>query len=414
MSDEKQEEVLEAVGRVEKTHTETVHPAGSPQGNGSNDSNQDRGRLFGMISPVVFLLFMIFAMVVVLAVINLSQGNQSSLGNSKAISDKDPLIVAHEAELRALRSEINRERISMGLSALPDGFEPLDEIAERLKTDADTLVALAGRFQQMLAEKDAEVSQRNSEILRLERLRKDVSLENARLQSELQRALLSGSDSDRLKSLVARLEAQRDALSQELETARTKLAEMSGTITADQYADLERRLQEAQRTSDFFENRVKDLEKVALFAKSENELLPAAVELFRRLRKLEGVSKADLSTEYSKIGVELRANVLHTLAFKTGSSELNQMDKDQIAQIVSSDVPDGDLAFIVGYASTTGNSASNKTLSSDRATTAAEYFDGMKRPGQKVQAVYLGQTDRFSRKIHVENQICEVWIIRRK
>jgi hypothetical protein len=38
----------------------------------------------------------------------------------------------------------------------------------------------------------------------------------------------------------------------------------------------------------------------------------------------------------------------------------------------------------------------------------------MKRPGQKVQAVYLGQTDRFSRKIHEENQICEVWIIRRK
>jgi len=414
MSEEKQAEAVEIADKVEKKHTETVHPAESPQENDSGDSDQDKNRLFGVISPVVFLLFMIFAMVVVLAVINLKQANPSSSGNSNQSQAKDPLIVAHEAELRALRSEINRERISMGLSPLPEGFEPMDEIATRLKNDADTLVALAGKFQQMLAEKDAEISQRNGEILRLERLRKDVSLENARLQSELQRALVSGIDSDRLKSMVTRLEAQRDALSLELETARTKLAEMNGAITADQYADLERRLAEAQRSSDFFENRVKELEKVRLFARSENELLPAAVELFQRLRKLEGVTKSKLSEEYSKIGVELGANVLHKLDFKTGSSELSQNDKDIIARIAYNDVPDGDLAFIVGYASTTGNPASNQTLSSDRATAAAEYFDGLKRPGQKVQAVYLGQTDRFSKEIPEENQICEIWIIRRK
>jgi hypothetical protein len=31
-----------------------------------------------------------------------------------------------------------------------------------------------------------------------------------------------------------------------------------------------------------------------------------------------------------------------------------------------------------------------------------------------VQAVYLGQTDRFSSRVPERNQICEVWRIRRK
>jgi hypothetical protein len=38
----------------------------------------------------------------------------------------------------------------------------------------------------------------------------------------------------------------------------------------------------------------------------------------------------------------------------------------------------------------------------------------VKRPAQKVQAVYLGQTDRFSSRIPERNQIVEIWCIRKK
>ena len=120
-----------------------------------------KNKLSGLMSPVVFLLFMIFAMVVVLAVINLS--NYSGKGS---VETDSPQLTAHEAELRALRTELNRERMAMGLSPLPEDSEPIDEIAERLKGDADTLIAIAGRFQQMLGEKDVEISQRSGEILR--------------------------------------------------------------------------------------------------------------------------------------------------------------------------------------------------------------------------------------------------------
>lgn len=364
------------------------------------------------LNPTILLLFMILAMLVVLAITSLRQGK----GTDK--TSDDPTVLAIKADLEARRSELNRQRIAMGLPPLEGTSEPVEEIAKRLKADADTLAGISGRFQQMLADKDTAISTGNAETLRLEKLRQDVSLENARLQSELQRALISSSDTDRLKTMLVDAQAQRDAISLELADARQRLAEQAGAVSGDDFADLQRRYEEALRAKEFFEERVRVLESAApkadLFAKSESDLLPAAVELFRRLRKLEGMKDSDLTTEYSKLGVDLGANVLHALTFQTGSSELSEEDMRRLDLIIGEELPDGDLTLIIGYASMTGEPANNEKLSSDRATSAAEYAAARKREGQHVQAVYLGQTDRFSSRVPERNQICEVWRIRRK
>lgn len=370
------------------------------------------GRLAGQPNPVIFLLFMILAMLVVLAITSMQQG-KGSRGSAE-----DSTVQAIKADLEARRSELNRQRMAMGLAPLEGGSEPVEDIAKRLRTDAETLAGISGKFQQMLADKDAELSSSNAETLRLLKLRQDVSLENARLQSELQRALISSSETDRLKTLLLDSQAQRDALSLELADAKQRLSEQAGAVSGGDFADLQRRYEEAVRAKEFFEVRVRQLETAVpeadLFAKSEEDLLPAAAELYRRLRKLEGMKDSDLTAEYVKIGGELGANVLHALTFESGSSELSQEDVRQIEEIANTEVPDGDLTFIIGYASKTGDMKTNEKLSSDRATSAAEHFAARKRPGQKVQAVYLGQTDRFSDRSPERNQICEVWRIRRK
>ncbi|MEP2775247.1 MAG: OmpA family protein [Luteolibacter sp.] len=412
MSDEKDTVNVESVDTVEAVNVENA-PLEIENTAGESLS---KNKIGGFMSPVVFLLFMIFAMVVVLAVINLSKPAANGSGTS-ATADS-PQLAAHQAELRALRTELNRERMAMGLSPLPEDSEPIDEIADRLKGDADTLIAIAGRFQQMLGEKDAEISQRSNEIIRLEKLRQDVSAENARLYNELQRALDASSEVKELKSMLEQMRSQRDTLSQQLAETREELTNNLGAISEQEFEDFQRRYDEMAKARIFFENRVKELEAQLgegnLFARSENELLPDAVELFKRLRTLEGMKDSDINTEYSKLGGDLGANVLHTLEFSTGSSELSSQDMAQLEHIVSDDVPDGDLILIVGYASTTGDAQKNETLSSARATAAAEHFASRKRAGQKVQAVYLGQTSRFSSRIPERNQICEVWRIRRK
>ena len=358
------------------------------------------------LPPAVALAFVIIALLGVLIVMVLKN---SSLRSPSSEAD----VVALQAEANALRSEYNRERIAMGLRPLEGDSEPIEEVASRVKKDADTLVALATSYQRMLAEKDSELTARNAEILRLERLRQSLSAEITRVQGELQRALVSGSDNELLRRDLADLKAQRDALAAELNEARQK----NSGVSAEDHADLKRQLEETQRAKEFFEARVRELEgdlsKAKLFASSENELLPAAVELFRSLRQLENQPDSEISSAYSSLAVKLGANVLKTLNFATGSSTLVTADDEAVRNLVA-EIPDGDLILAIGYASETGNVDSNRTLSSDRATAAAQLISSVKRPEQLTQAVYLGQTDRFSSRIPERNQLVEIWHIRKK
>jgi outer membrane protein OmpA-like peptidoglycan-associated protein len=360
--------------------------------------------------PAVALAFVIIALLGVL----IATGIRGKMGGSGAAPSE---LVELEAEAKALRDQLNRERVAMGLRPLEGTGEPVEDIAARMKKDADTMVALAASFQSMLAEKDAEISAKSAELIRNGQLRQALAAEGARLQAELQRALVSGSEAEMLRREMGSLKSQRDALAGELATAREQLAAKGEGVPKEQLDDLQRQLEETRRAKEFFEARVADLEselsKARLFANNENELLPAAVELIRSLRKLENKPDSEIATAYSSLGASLGANVLHTLSFATGSSELTAADQDLIRNLVE-EAADGDLVLAIGYASETGNVDGNRELSSARATAAAELFSSIKRPGQLVQAVYLGQTDRFSSRIPERNQIVEIWRIRKK
>jgi outer membrane protein OmpA-like peptidoglycan-associated protein len=320
-------------------------------------------------------------------------------------------------ELSSLESETNARRVAMGLRPRQPLAEPVEGVAERLKKDADTLASTIEALQRSFGEYETEISAKNAELLRSEQLRQTLVAETARLQSELAKALQSAGELDALKAENQSLKTQREALGVEIARLRQELAAAGDRMGADEAADLQRRLAEAERAKAFLEERVRqleaDLNKARLFASSEGELMPAAVELFRSLRKLEGKPDSEIVTAYSGLGVSLGANVLHTLTFATGSSQLTAADQERLRALVA-EVPDGDLVLAIGYASETGNPDSNRTLSSDRATAAAELFSTVKRPEQLVQAVYLGQTDRFSSRIPERNQIVEIWRIRRK
>lgn len=405
MSDEKQVDTEESLEKAEKEPSQI----------------SESTRSGNMANPIVLIVFMIFVMVLIITVLNLK--NKAPSSNIKNPQD-DPSLSDLKADLETGRMELNRQRMAMNLPPL-EGAESADEIATRLKRDADTLAALAKSFHKIIADKNTQLSERNSEILRLEKLRQDFSMDNSRLQLELSRALSGGPEMDRLKLLLvdtkkqfAIAEQQLATSQQQLAAAQQQLAATKSSFSDREFNDLKRLLEKTLSERDFYQAQLNELqsniEKAKLFASSETELLPTAVELFRRLRKLEGMKDSDLTTEYSKLGVELGANVLHTLNYATGSSELKAEDIAQLENIVANEAPDGDLILIIGYASKTGDSVANQRLSSDRATKAAEYYSGRKRPGQIVQAVYLGQTDRFSTRIPERNQICEVWIIRKK
>jgi flagellar motor protein MotB len=97
------------------------------------------------------------------------------------------------------------------------------------------------------------------------------------------------------------------------------------------------------------------------------------------------------------------------LQFPAGSSELDPADVERVHHF-SEEAADNAMIIVIGYASETGNVDDNRSLSSDRATAVARILDSIKKPNQRVQAAYLGQTDRFGPSPEL-NQVCEVWQI---
>lgn len=330
--------------------------------------------------------------------------------------DHDPM-AAMKAELSAADTELNALRISMGLRPKESAFEPIEDVAARIKKDAETMVALAESFQATLAEKEALLSAKNSQIIESENLRRILVKDLESLRLQLGNSLGAAGMTEQIKAENQALQSQIQSLEGQLASLRQQLEETPADLPEEEVTRWQQRLDEANRAREFLEARLEQMEqelsKARLFANSENELLPAAVELFRSLRKLENRTEAEISSEYAELGAKIGASVLHMLSFETGSSRLSSVDEDRI-RTIAAEVPDGDLVLFVGYASETGKVDSNRTLSSDRATVAAEFFSSIKRPGQLVQAVYLGQTDRFSTQSPERNQLVEIWRIRAK
>lgn len=369
------------------------------------------------ISPAILALgFIVMILLGVLITQNLkTKGGQGS---------DDPALLQIKAEIERQRDELKRQSADSGLISLSGSTsgESATQIATRLKRDADLLAAATSELQSMLAQANTQLTGKNAELISSEQTRQTLANTIARLQSDLNRALVESANSDQLKRQLADATAKRDALMTELESARQKLSDAGNRPSTEAMADVQRRLDEATRAKGFFETRVKELEaRIAelesklrsqnLFAKSEGELLPIAVELFRSLLKLENQPDSEISAAYSGFGVNLGANVVRKLTFPTGSSVPAPEDEASVRMLPTT-LPDEGLILVVGYASETGNVDANQTLSSDRATAVARTLDAAKLPNQKVQAVYLGQTDRFGSRFPERNQLCEIWQIR--
>lgn len=350
-------------------------------------------------SPVVLA----FCMVIVgLLVVLIIQGIKP--GGALSSSDNSPSMDALKADIETRRTLLNRERIAMGLEPMAgaSGTEAAEEVAARLRTDAETLASLAGSFQVLLEDKDRELDLARKEAI-------DSLKETQRIR-ELLEAI-------RLERDRALLEATRNStLQAQLDAANNRIALLDGELIRlrDEPARLQQELLACQSERSQLMDRIIQLEaqlnQASLFATTENEIMKEAVELFQALRKLEGKPDSEIMSAYSSFGNNLGAVVLKKCNFATGSSEIAPELNSGIMSTVG-EVPDGAMIFVVGYASRTGNVDSNRALSSDRATAVAQLLDSAKQPNQRVQAVYLGQTNRFSSRVPERNQIVEIWQI---
>jgi hypothetical protein len=194
------------------------------------------------MSSLMALMFVIVALLGILIVMGLRSNVRKPDASNKELMEL-------EATISAARNRLNQARVASGRPPLEGDSESVEEIANRLKKDAETMALLSAKFQQMLSDKDADLMEKRAELLHSEELRTEL----VKQVSELKKQSGSAAETDRLQSELESVKAQRDSLAAELATARQG-------VSPDDYEDLKRRFEETQRAKEFFEARVKQLE----------------------------------------------------------------------------------------------------------------------------------------------------------
>ncbi len=307
------------------------------------------------------------------------------LENTHALqTDFETMKAGYNQAMEDLQTAKNKEQ------GYQNTIATLSSANSNLKQEVARLSALAASAQAL----QQQVDNLSNELNNLRGRPTNESL--AALQQRLQNEQITNGDlSRRLAELESKLRTMVD--SSELNLQSQRLAELTR-----ENEELRRQLQALQTDVDF----------AKLFVSSSDTLPVYAQALYNELKSLEGSSESGLSQAYARINKDLNAYNLQQVRFATGSSSLNFQDQTMVKGKVDTTSP-GDYFLVVGYASKTGDAASNQKLSARRATAVASIVNQLKKSGQEVRAVYLGQTDRFSRSVNAENQLCEVWRIRK-
>jgi len=343
----------------------------------------------------------------------------------------------YDPELEALKAQLASKRLSLGLSENSDTATSLtaEGLTTSISNNAQTLAQLLREIDGRLSAKDGIISQKNSEIDNAARLRQSLNDEIASLKKQLDELRLSATSNSALERRLKDSQMLLNSSNQEIARLRSLLgqAPSSAALQAleSRIALLEEerdRLRKAlENTADpntvndlRRENRQLRLELLAfksdanrsrLFAERADLLSPKGLALYNQLTTLEGNSNEARLRAYETIKTSLNASVVETVGFATGSSSIDIEKATVIQQGLAATNP-GSEYLIVGYASKSGDATSNRELSSKRATTVATLADLERGSTQVVKAVFLGQTNRFSKTNDYSNQVCEIWEIK--
>ena len=331
-------------------------------------------------------------------------------------SKKDPKVSDLEKELAEMKA-----RTAVMATTLPNN-QTANLLVDEIKRDVATLGSIVESSQRSLLElKDAKateqsLSRRLAELQRQNDLNRGAAAQVAGLEAQVKslNEQLAGSVDESTMTVLRDQLAASKALSQQLQEELNALkAKSAGLVDGNQFAAVRAELDACLAENGVLKIEIQKLltklDGARLFVTREN-LHPKAQKLFRELERLEGIDRNGLEQTYERIKKEFNAHVVETADFATGSADLKQQHETHIKGVTVEANPNS-FFLVVGYASKTGDVKSNRDLSERRSKRVASTVNYLKQNGQEVQAVYLGETDRFGEKAQ-PNQVCEVWEIR--
>ena len=388
-------------------------------------------------SLIVIIVILLFVMLLVNMNGNMLQSSDTSGDDIAALTSRNI----------QLRTKTNEARANRGLPPLPENPNSALTMATRIQRDASSLAAMTSQWQAELKKKDELLRERDSEIAtytqntqrlyaqikelnakldlasgtseQIVRLTNDLKIaRNKILNSNKQLQELIGRPTNEAVTILRKqLNDSLDAHSKlELQIDKLKF-DAKNVVSQETYDDLAAELallKPKMRKQRYEIQRMRtqiDLPK--LFLKSDKDLPAKPARLLAELRRLNDANEQQLNTSYENIATTIGAKIIHRQSFAKGSAQID-FDREAIIRHIINKSNDANAYFlVVGYDSKSGEKERGKTLCSQRAATLASIVNTLRNSKQEVQAIYLGETTRFSKTDEVANQICEIWEIKR-
>lgn len=368
-----------------------------PNSNVTPASNQNL--IIGLVmgAAILLLLFLVFS--------SQNQSGNNGIADASKVAELEKRIAVLKEGNALVGSQQN-----FGAGTNSYGVDPL-KLAEEISVEANTLAGMIGNFAKSIQEKDALLqTARDREALLNSRVQ-DLQRKNLELNELAMEANSLRKELESMKTLYENAQRQIEELRKRpdratVEELRRQNEDLRARLLA--YGEME---EENKKLRDEVRRLRALLDRSRLFVEDTGTLPAIAQRLFRELQRLEDYEPAQLADQYSRIENELNAKPLRSINFATGSSQLTT-EKISIIKNDLRETHPGAFLLVVGYASTTGDQDANRKLSSDRATSVASQVNLDKRDTQDVRAVFLSETNRFSKDQPPLNQICEIWEIR--
>jgi outer membrane protein OmpA-like peptidoglycan-associated protein len=330
---------------------------------------------------------------------------------------------AENKEIAALKKDLEDRKSrneALRYASVPGVGQSPDALVTQIKSDTEALARLVNASASDAAM--LQTAQENARLLSnrvtdLENQLRQTQADATRarsLESELNAArqaangMVSKSQVDSLRDQLALAKNDRDGFQTEINQLRAKEGTM---VDANAYALLKAEVDQLRKDNALPSDGIHQNENVlAKLFVTKDALSPRAVALYRELTRIEPEDHRARLQTYTRIDTQLKAGVGEAITFKTGSSDIALEHETHIKEMASAAAPNT-FFLVVGYASPSGDSKTNEELSSQRTTRVASMVNHLKKEGQAVQAVYLGEGNRFGPD-DAPNQVCEIWQIR--
>ncbi|MGB1874201.1 MAG: OmpA family protein [Akkermansiaceae bacterium] len=383
---------------------------------------------------IVLIVFLLFLMLML-----------SLNGKFSQARGSNPNLTALELNNDQLRAEANAERKLQGLPPLPASASSAYTTAQRLRADANSLAQFTSQWQMELEASNEAINELNAKLATRDETIKHLYGQITDLQTQLSQ---SADAANQLTALANDLQIANEQIGQ----YQIELNEFQNRPSNDQFTELRKELNNSldennklklridelsKPTESISSNKLYDealteienlrghgrqqgyeiqrlraeLDRPSLLAKSAKDLSAPAAKLFAKLSSLEGSDKKQLEAAYENIRETMNAQIIHRHTFAKDASTIT-FDREKILQNILEQRRDKKSLFlVVGYTSKSGEPDAKRELSCTRAATLASMVKMLKTDDQQVKAIHLGETERFSTELEMENQICEIWEI---